>query len=172
MSLLSRIWRPSRDDQAAVRPLWHRVIEIAREKAWYAQGHAADTVPGRFDIVTLVLSLVLLRMEREAALIEPSVRLTELFVTDMDGQLRQSCVGDLMVGKRMGKLMSVLGGRLGAFRDALAQPDDTDLVAAITRNVTLLPDADPATIAGFARTLAAQLAGTSAEALLASDIPR
>jgi cytochrome b pre-mRNA-processing protein 3 len=172
MSLLSRIWRPRGDDYATVRPLWHRVVEIAREKAWYAQGGVADTVPGRFDTVTLVLSLVLLRMERDAALITPSVRLTELFVTDMDGQLRQSGVGDLMVGKRMGRLMSVLGGRLGAFRDALAQPDDADLIAAITRNVTLLPGTDPATAAGFARSLAAQLSATPAAALLAGDIPR
>jgi cytochrome b pre-mRNA-processing protein 3 len=180
MSMLSRLWRPRGDGHAAVRPLWHRVVEIAREKAWYAQGGAADTVPGRFDIVTLVLSLVLLRMERDAALITPSVHLTELFVTDMDGQLRQSGVGDLMVGKQMGKLMGVLGGRLGAFRsalaapdnNALAQPDDGDLVAAITRNVTLLPDTDPATVARFARTLAAQLSATPAEALLAGDIAR
>jgi cytochrome b pre-mRNA-processing protein 3 len=172
MSLLSRLLRPRSDDHAAVRLLWHRVVEIAREKAWYAQGGVADTVPGRFDIVTLVLCLVLLRMERDAALITPSVRLTELFVTDMDGQLRQSGVGDLMVGKRMGKLMSVLGGRLGAFREALAQADDGELVAAITRNVTLLPGTDPATVASFARGLAGQLSAIPGDALLAGDIPR
>ena len=171
MSILSRILRP-RDDHAAVRPLWHRVVEIAREKPWYADAGAADTVPGRFDIVTLVLSLVLLRMEHDPALITPSVRLTELFVTDMDGQLRQSGVGDLMVGKSMGKLMSVLGGRLGAFREALAKNDDADLIAAITRNVTLLPGADPATIVRFARTLAGQLNVIAGEALLAGDIIR
>jgi cytochrome b pre-mRNA-processing protein 3 len=172
MSILSRLLRPRGDDHAAVRPLWHRVVEIAREKPWYAQGHAADTVPGRFDIVTLVLSLVLLRMERDPELITPSVRLTELFVTDMDGQLRQSGVGDLMVGKSMGKLMSVLGGRLGAFREALTQPDDADLIAAISRNVTLLPDGDPVIVAGFARRLAGQLDTTPAEALLAGEITR
>jgi cytochrome b pre-mRNA-processing protein 3 len=172
MSILSRLLRPRGDEYAAVRPLWHRAVEIAREKAWYAQGGVADTVPGRFDIVTLVLSLVLLRMEHDPALITPSVRLTELFVTDMDGQLRQSGVGDLMVGKRMGKLMSVLGGRLGAFREALAQPDDGDLIAAITRNVTLLPGTDPATVARFARSLAGQLDAIPGEALLAGDIPR
>ncbi len=172
MSILSRILRPRGDDHAEVRPLWHRVVAIAREKPWYAQAGAVDTVPGRFDIVTLVLSLVLLRMERDPALITPSVRLTELFVTDMDGQLRQSGVGDLMVGKSMGKLMGVLGGRLGAFREALAQPDDTDLIAAITRNVTLLPDTDPVTVARFARTLAGQLSATPAEALLAGEVPR
>ena len=58
----------------------------------------------------LVLALVLLRMEREEALIAPSVLLSKLFIEDMDGQMRQSGVGDLVVGKRMGKLMGALGG--------------------------------------------------------------
>ena len=172
MSILSHLWRPRGDDQAAVRPLWHQVVAIAREKPWYADAGVADTVPGRFDIVTLVMCLVLLRMERDDALITPSVRLTELFVTDMDGQLRQSGVGDLMVGKHMGRLMSVLGGRLGAFREALARAHDDELVAAITRNVTLLPTGDPAAVASLARALAAQLSTTSAEALLAGEIAR
>ena len=172
MSILSRLLRPRGDDHAAVRPLWHRLVEIGREKAWYAEAGAADTVPGRFDIITLVLCLVLLRMERDEALIAPSVRLTELFVTDMDGQLRQSGVGDLMVGKHMGKLMGVLGGRLGAFRSALAQSDDSALGAAITRNVTLLPDADPAGVVRIVRGLAEQLHATPAEALLAGEIAR
>ena len=42
MSILSRLWRPRGDDQAQVRPLWNRIVEIAREKAWYADGRAAD----------------------------------------------------------------------------------------------------------------------------------
>lgn len=172
MSILSRLLRPRGDDQAAVRPLWHRVVEIAREKPWYADAGAADTIPGRFDIITLVMSLVLLRMERDPALIRPSVRLTELFITDMDGQMRQNGVGDLMVGKEMGKLMGVLGGRLGAIREALADSDNATLIAAISRNVTLLPDTDPAAVADLARTLAEQLSATPADALLAGHIAR
>jgi cytochrome b pre-mRNA-processing protein 3 len=55
--------------------------------------------------------------------------LTELFVEDMDGQLRESGVGDVVVGKHIGKLMAVLGGRLGALRAALAA-GDAELVEA------------------------------------------
>ena len=107
MSVISRLLGNKRDDRAAARPLWHRVVEIAREKEWYSQCGVADSVAGRFDTITLILSIVLLRMEREPALIEPSVRLTELFVDDMDGQLRESGVGDVVVGKHMGKLMGM-----------------------------------------------------------------
>ncbi|WP_068073799.1 ubiquinol-cytochrome C chaperone family protein [Novosphingobium lentum] len=170
MSLITRLFGP-RAAVTDVRPLWHRTIEIAREKPWYKAAGIADTVPGRFDAITLVLSLVLLRMEREPTLIEPSVRLTEIFVEDMDGQLRESGVGDLAVGKHMGKLMGVLGGRLGAYRTALAS-DGPALADAVARNVTLGPDGDADRIAAEMRLLAAQLADLPTSDLLAGNITR
>lgn len=170
MSLLKRLLRPKGDDLSPYRPLWHRVVELSRDPAWYRDAGIADTVPGRFDAITLVLSLVLLRMEREEALVEPSVRLTELFVDDMDGQLRQSGVGDMVVGKKMGKLMSALGGRLGAYRDALAADDDVALGEAIGRNVTFNEGAEPAAAAAMARRFSEALAAKDGAALLAGDI--
>lgn len=171
-SLLARLFGQNRARPAMVRPLWHRLVAIAREKAWYAQLGLADSLPGRFDAVTLVLCAALLRMEGDETLTRPSVWLTEIFVTDMDGQLRESGVGDLVVGKHIGRLMSVLGGRLGAYRTALAASDDAELIAVITRNVTLTQAADPARIASAIRLLAAQLASLSAEQLLAGEIAR
>ena len=173
MSLISRLISRQPDPREAVRPLWHRVVEIARDRAWYARMGVADTVPGRFDAVVLVTALVMLRMERDKAaddaLIEPSVRLTELFVDDMDGQLRQSGVGDLVVGKHMGKLMGVLGGRLAALREALPQ-DDTALAAAIERNLTLIQGADPADVAPEVRRLHQAIDRLAGEDLLAGRI--
>lgn len=170
MSLFKRLLRPKGDDLSAYRPLWHRVVELSRDPAWYRDAGIADTVPGRFDAITLVLCAVLLRMERDEALIEPSVRLTELFVDDMDGQLRQSGVGDMVVGKKMGKLMSALGGRLGAYRDALAVPDAAPLEAAIARNVTLNEGSSAAVAAGMMRKFHEALAAKDAATLLAGDI--
>ena len=172
VSLLSRIFSRSADPREALRPLWHRVVEIAREPDWYAGGRIADTVPGRFDAITLVLSLVLLRMERDPKLTQASVFLTELFVEDMDGQLRESGVGDVVVGKHMGRLMSVLGGRLGALREALAEAEDTQLIAAIERNANFAEGGSPAEVAVDLRVLAGHLAALSDEALLAGEIAR
>ncbi len=169
MSLLTRLFQPRQDDRAHVRALWRRITELARDPRWFAQCGVADTVPGRFDTVTLVFVLVLLRMEREEPLITPSVHMTELFVSDMDGQLRQSGVGDLSVGKQIGKLMGVLGGRLGAFREALPIGRDA-MTAAIARNVSLVAGADPADAAALAMGLARTLADTSADDLLAARI--
>jgi cytochrome b pre-mRNA-processing protein 3 len=174
MSLIAKWLRPRTDPRDAVRPLWHRVVEIAREKEWYRDCGIADTVGGRFDAITLILALVLLRMERDPALIEPSVRLTELFVEDMDGQLRQGGVGDLMVGKHIGKLMATLGGRLGAYREAL-DAGEAATVAAVERNVTLRPGSeggDALAVAQRARAFAAGLALVPSDRVLAAEIGR
>jgi cytochrome b pre-mRNA-processing protein 3 len=166
VSLLKRLFGQPSDDRAAVRPLWSRVIAVARQPRWYAQLGVADTMPGRFDMVTLVLALVILRMERDPALAESSARLTELFVEDMDGQLRQGGVGDLSVGKNIGRQMKVLGGRLGALREALPHGADA-LRPVIERNVTLLEGADPLPVAEATLALAAEIAALDTEALLA-----
>jgi cytochrome b pre-mRNA-processing protein 3 len=171
VTFLTKLFSRRSDDRAAVRPLWHRTVEIAREKQWYAQCGVADTVPGRFDAVTLVLALVMLRMERDKALIEHSVRLTELFVDDMDGQLRQSGVGDLVVGKRMGKLMGVLGGRIGVLREALPLGLEA-LIPVLERNVTLIEGADKDRLAAEVAALAQQLDAASDEDLMAARIAR
>ena len=161
-----------KSNESNLRPLWHRVGEVAREPQWYAQGGIADTVAGRFDAITVVLGLVLLRLEGSAAVRGETARLTELFVADMDGQLRQSGVGDAVMAKHMGKLMSALGGRIDAFRAALAEPDDAALSAAVERNITMIEGADAGAVAREMRVIAAALAQTDDAALLAGAIAR
>ena len=171
MALLERLLgrKPA---EIELRPLWHRVVEIAREPQWYATGGIADSLPGRFDAITIVLSLVLLRMEASEPVRGHTARLTELFVADMDGQLRQSGVGDVVMGKHMGRLMSALGGRIDAFRAGLAELDDALLAAAVERNVTLIEGADTAAVAQAMRALAATLTQTDDAALIAGTIAR
>lgn len=170
MKLFSRLFGGGKDPREALRPLWHRVVEIAREKRWYAGLGVADTVEGRFDMITAVLAMVLVRMEREEALVQPSVFLTELFVEDMDAQLRESGVGDMVVGKHVGRLVSAMGGRLGAYRAALAQEGDAALAAAVARNVSLVEGADGTGAAAALRDFSGRLAAIDAERLLAAEI--
>lgn len=170
MSLLSRLLGRPDPGQEQIRPLWHKVVELARDPQWYRDCGIADTVPGRFDAISLVVALVMLRMDGKPELRAPSARLTELFVADMDGQLRQSGVGDLAMAKRMGKLMSVLAGRIEALKAALAEADDKALIAALERNVTLNEGADRAVLARRVRQVAAALAAISDADLLAGKI--
>lgn len=169
MGVFARLFGSEREEPE-LRELWLRVVAIARDPAWYAERGIADTMAGRFDALSMVLALVLLRMEGNLALRAPSSRLTEQFIADMDGQLRQEGVGDLVVGKRIAKLMSALAGRIGACREGLSASDPAVLEGAVRRNVTLLEHADPAPVAAALRALADQLQALPDEALLAGQI--
>jgi cytochrome b pre-mRNA-processing protein 3 len=172
MPLLQRLFRGKPDPREAVRPLWHRVVEVSREPEWYANCGVADTVAGRFDMIAAVLSLALLRLERDSECGPQSALLTELFVEDMDGQLREFGVGDVVVGKHIGKLMASLGGRLGAYRAALAKREDAALEDAVRRNVTLVEGQEPQALARRLQVLADRLAAMPAEDLLAGSLAR
>jgi cytochrome b pre-mRNA-processing protein 3 len=111
MSFLSRLLGTQADPRDELRPLWFRVVELSRLPEYYAQSGVADTINGRFDMVTAVLALTMLRMEKSRSLRSKTALLTELYVDDMEAQLREDGVGDVVVGKRMGKLMGALGGR-------------------------------------------------------------
>ncbi|MEL7199641.1 MAG: ubiquinol-cytochrome C chaperone family protein [Pseudomonadota bacterium] len=169
MSFLSRLLGTAPDPRETIRPLWHRVVELAREPSFYSTCGVADTVGGRFDLITAVLCTVMVRIEASEMRAE-SALLAELFVEDMDGQLREFGVNDVVVGKRIGKLMSVLGGRLGAYRSALVNKDADKLTAAVARNVTFSEGADEdeaaQCVAGKLLKLSDRLAGRSDEEIL------
>ncbi|KTT75374.1 ubiquinol-cytochrome C chaperone [Sphingomonas endophytica] len=121
-----------RRDRSAALPLYDAVVARARQPHWYLDGAVPDTLDGRFDMVAAVLAMVLLRLEVDAGGAQPIAQLTERFVDDMDAQVRQIGFGDMVVGKHVGRMMGMLGGRLGAYRDGLA---GGALDAALVRNL-------------------------------------
>ncbi|MCL4673155.1 MAG: hypothetical protein KJZ64_09520 [Sphingomonadaceae bacterium] len=166
MNLIKALFRRQPDPSAALRPLWHRVVALSRDPVWYRDCGMADTVQGRFDMITLVLAMVLLRMEQEEALRPSSTWLTELFVADMDGQLRETGMGDPTLGKEMGKLVSVLGGRLGALREAGG--DAERIAAVVARNAAV--EGDGSKVADRLAAFAGKLSDADAEAILRAEI--
>ena len=124
-----------RDDRRAGLALYEAAVARGRAPHWYLDGAVPDTLDGRFDMVAAVLAMVLLRLEQAPDGTDASVRLTEHFVADMDAQVRQIGFGDMVVGKHVGKMMGMLGGRLGVYREGLAAPDDRALDAALVRNL-------------------------------------
>jgi cytochrome b pre-mRNA-processing protein 3 len=169
MSLLARLFTSRPDPREALRPLWHRTVELSRSPELYRHAGVADTVAGRFDMIAAVLALVMLRLERDD-LAQENVWLTELFVADMDAQLRETGVGDVVVGKHMGKLMGALGGRLGALREALASGDAALLEAALERNVTMAEGRGTQALARRLRAFADRLAALDSDEVLAGRI--
>jgi cytochrome b pre-mRNA-processing protein 3 len=165
---LARLLGTEEDPRERLRPLWHRTVELARMKHWYSSCHVADSVSGRFDMICAVLSVIMVRLE-SSELRSESALLAELFVEDMDGQLREFGVNDVVVGKRVGKLMGTLGGRLGAIRSALAGRDEAKLTEAMQRNITYSDEASPQCVARHILALHEALAKAGDEALIAAD---
>jgi cytochrome b pre-mRNA-processing protein 3 len=172
LALLTRLFGERRE-RAALRPLYDALVAAAREPAWYREGGVPDTLEGRFDMLATLLALALIRMEAEGdSCKSESVALTEIFIDDMDGTLRQIGIGDFVVGKHVGKLVGALGGRLGAFRDALRE--GPGLEVAVRRNVFRDGPASEAQVAWVSarlRRLHERLAGTAMEPLLAGTLP-
>ncbi len=171
MSLFQRIFGEKKQ-RAPLQPLFAAIVAKGREPAWYRDGRVPDTLDGRFDMIAAILSLVLLRLEQEGeAARDQTVLLTEIFIDDMDGTLRQLGIGDYVVGKHVGRMMSALGGRLTAFR---AGREAGSLEAAVTRNIfheAPPTDAASAFVTGGLERFAAALDGLAAEAVLAGQLP-
>lgn len=166
MSLLSRLFAPPAPPLA---DLWAAIVSIARDPVWYARHQVTDSIDGRFDMVALVTVLVLLRFERDGAMADHAV-LTERFVEDMDGSLRDIGIGDMVMAKHMGRVIGSLGGRLGAYRAALARGASPEaLESALARNVYrgAPPAGEPDALADSVRALAARIDRAPADSLRA-----
>jgi len=174
VSIFRRLFRDG-SDRASLRPLYDAVVAQARAPAWYREGRVPDTVDGRFDMIAALLSLVLIRLESDGEPgRSPAALLTESFISDMDGQLRELGIGDVVVGKHMGKMMGALGGRLDAYRRTI-DTSDNGLEDALVRN--LYRDAAPppealAFVVTRLRQTARLLADQPLDALLAGRMPQ
>jgi cytochrome b pre-mRNA-processing protein 3 len=173
LALLSRLFG-ARREREALRPLYDALVAAARDPAWYLEGGVPDTIEGRFELVATMVALALLRLEAdgEGGGAE-SVQLTEIFIDDMDGTLRQIGIGDFVVGKHVGRLVGALGGRLGALREALG--GDAPLEPVVRRNLFRDGPVDEARlgfVAARVRRLHEALAATAREPLLAGAIPQ
>lgn len=150
MQLLQRLF--GKPDRGTGPALYAAVVELGRAPHWYEDGAVPDTIDGRFDMIAAVLAMVLLRLESDPAGVPQSTALAECFIDDMDSQLREIGIGDVVVGKHLGKMMSMLGGRLGAYRDGLAAGSLHD---ALVRNLYRGNAPDDAALAHVERELLA-----------------
>lgn len=161
-------FKAKRDETAA---LYAAVVARARMPHWYIDGAVPDTIDGRFDMIAAVLAMVMLRLESETAGAPAATHLAEAFVDDMDPQLREIGIGDLMIGKHVGRMMGMLGGRLGAYRDGI---EAGDLKPALVRNLyrgAAPADAALAYVERELLALRAAVAGVAVERLVAGELP-
>ena len=114
---------------------YRRVVEQARQHAFFAEGGVPDTLDGRFELICLHAFLFLHRLKREhpeaAAL---SQRFFDTMFADFDRSLREMGTGDLSVGREVKRMAEAFYGRIGAYEQGL-ESDDAVLRPALARNL-------------------------------------
>ena len=110
--------RPRGSDAGA---LYGAVVAEARRPAWYREGAVADTLNGRFAVLSSLTALTILRLEDGGEdAVRHSVALTESFISDMDAQMREEGFGDPSLGKQVRSMVGALASRVDVWREARA----------------------------------------------------
>ncbi len=116
--------------------LYGSIVAQARDPAFYVQAGVADTMESRFGLIAAHLFLVLERIRMEGRPGEPLARaLLEKFMTDVDDNMRELGIGDMGVPRRVKKAAAALSEQLVAYRAALAEASEVELLEAIRRNL-------------------------------------
>jgi len=160
------IWpfRRSRASEDAEK-LLNAVTAASRQPRFFGPGKVPDTLEGRFELMTLMASLALVRLKSDPGLAPLSQTFTDQLFRFFDSGLREDGVGDTAVPKRMQKLAGSFYGRLKAYGEALER-GEAEVEAAVTRNVLGAEGQFAADLAAHAFALSQRQAAAAAEALL------
>ncbi|SMH52485.1 ubiquinol-cytochrome C chaperone family protein [Azospirillum agricola] len=159
-----------------VGDLYTAVVTRAREPVFYRDLGVPDTLDGRFDLVALHCFLVMRRLKgRGAEAGALSRRLYETMIDNFEKSLLEMGVGDSGIGRRVKTMARALAGRIRAYDEALAEPDDRRLEVALDNNVygTVVEGVDPAALAAltvYVRASADALDAQPLEALLRGEV--
>lgn len=118
-----------------VYAVYNAIVAQSRREIFYAEWGVADTMTGRFDMISLHAALVFRRLrssEKHSKDFSQSV--FDCFFHDMDRSLREMGVGDLSVGKRIEKMGGLFYGMLSNISSILDAGDRARLIDFVSRN--------------------------------------
>ena len=150
------------------QPLYEAAVRQARNPAFYTRLGVADRIDARFELYTLHVLLLVMRLRDEGDRgAEIGQDLFNVYVSALDHALRELGVGDVSVGKKMRKLGEALYGRMTVYEPALRDGDAEVLSASLARNVYESEIATTGTaLATFALSSRARLAEQTLDAVL------
>jgi cytochrome b pre-mRNA-processing protein 3 len=121
--------------RAKGRALYAAAALQSRRPEFYRTFRVADTVEGRFELYSLHVALLLIRLKgRGQIAAETAQHLFDAYVRSLDDALREMGVSDVTVGKKMRKLGQAFYGRLKAYEDAIERlPEAAELKALLLR---------------------------------------
>lgn len=119
----------------AVHEIYRSIVAQSRQERFYAEWGVADTVTGRFDMVSLHLALYLRRLKNEPAARPFTQALVELFFKDMDRSIRELGVTDLGVPKKVKTMGNLFYGLVNVLEPALDSGLPAKVETVLVRNV-------------------------------------
>lgn len=122
--------------KAAAAGLYQSAVVQSRDPLFYENLGVADTMDGRFDLITMHVFLILERL-RQAG---PKGKVLSQYLFDhmfrhMELTLREMGIGDMGVPKHMKKMMKAFNGRVHSYHAALNGSDKQSLKLAVARNI-------------------------------------
>ncbi|GAA0869935.1 ubiquinol-cytochrome C chaperone family protein [Brevundimonas basaltis] len=133
--MLQNIFR-TRPSQRLGEPLYELAVRQARDPAFYTALGVADRIDARFELYTLHVLLLVMRLKDEGERgAEAAQALFDTYVSALDHALRELGVGDISVGKKMRKLGEAMYGRMTAYEPPLRDGDAAVLATGLARNV-------------------------------------
>jgi cytochrome b pre-mRNA-processing protein 3 len=124
------------DPHGNIRRLYGAIVAQARTPEFYTDYGVPDTVEGRFDMVVLHVYLVFRRLAEAGEIARVhGQEMFDLFIEDMDANMRELGIGDLSVPRKMQAMAEGYYGRAGVYDTALRDAGDGKLAAALLRNV-------------------------------------
>lgn len=153
-------------------PLYSAAVAQARSPAFYTVLGVEDEIDARFELYTLHVLLLILRLRDEAGAdqergAEAAQNVFDVYVSALDNALRELGVNDVAMAKKMRRLGEQLYGRMTAYETPLRSGEAAELSASLARNVYAREDADrAAALAAYALDARAGLARQSVDAVL------
>ena len=116
--------------------LYAAAVTQARQPGFYTVLGVADRIDARFEIYTLHVLLLILRLRDEGeAGAETAQSLFDVYVSALDNALRELGVGDISMARKMRNLGEALYGRMTAYERPLRDADAVELAVHLARNV-------------------------------------
>jgi cytochrome b pre-mRNA-processing protein 3 len=119
---------------AAVEAAYQSIVAQSRQPRFYAEWGIADTVTGRFDMITLHLALMLRRLKADPAGAELAQGLVERFFVDMDDSVRELGISDIGVPRKVRNMGQLFYGTLNGLAPALDTGDVSAVEAVLSKN--------------------------------------
>ena len=157
-------------------PLYSAAVEQAREPAFYTTLGVTDEIDARFELYTLHVLLLILRLRDEAGVdaekaAEAAQNVFDVYVSALDNALRELGVNDVTMAKKMRRLGESLYGRMTTYEAPLRAGDAQALAEGLARNVYATGDGECARpLSAYALSARAGLSTQPLDAILVAPL--